>query len=371
MASSSPLCIDHTSKSPSSPRYQDVGIDHDGLWRLIDRDRPRRNRRIRNPFSRSLILYLSLVALFVILLLNHRSIHQYVEPTRRQLSRNNGSSSANVRSASNTHFKKKTQSTHSWSHKNKDQKQQHFSTHSRHINHQNKHGHQLHQHSIHGSSQDITASALSLLREEFETWVKNHKRNYGSKEETEKRWHIWKENHYKTIEKNKVHGPCKVTQKHVFGTNHFKDLTSEEFRSQYLTGYGGPRFVDHLAHTNMHHTNTTSHLHPLSSTYIRHESVHKKYLQHIQNSSWYHHHPSHSLESSSRDRILASVNPPQYFSANSTTCKWYEVNCWLQSMVGTYKDTVTSIGKHREPKYDAESYPTGKICFIVYIHISS
>ena len=32
-----------------------------------------------------------------------------------------------------------------------------------------------------------------------------------------------------------------MTKKAVFGDNHFKDLTKEEFAQKYLTGYTGPR----------------------------------------------------------------------------------------------------------------------------------
>jgi len=45
---------------------------------------------------------------------------------------------------------------------------------------------------------------------------------------------------YRTQEKNERHGPCKLTGQAVFGSNHFKDLSPEEFQSQYLTGYTGP-----------------------------------------------------------------------------------------------------------------------------------
>ncbi len=38
------------------------------------------------------------------------------------------------------------------------------------------------------------------LREEFHEWIHHHGRNYGSKSEKEKRFHIWKENHYRCVE---------------------------------------------------------------------------------------------------------------------------------------------------------------------------
>lgn len=45
----------------------------------------------------------------------------------------------------------------------------------------------------------------------------------------------------RTIEKNQRHGPCRLTNQAVFGSNHFKDLSLDEFKTQYLTGYNPPR----------------------------------------------------------------------------------------------------------------------------------
>ena len=38
--------------------------------------------------------------------------------------------------------------------------------------------------------------------------------------------------------------------KPVFGSNHFKDLTPEEFKAKYLTGYNGPN-TDELSKRNL------------------------------------------------------------------------------------------------------------------------
>jgi len=38
---------------------------------------------------------------------------------------------------------------------------------------------------------------IQKLRDEFHEWVEHHSRDYGSDEEKEKRFHIWKENHFR------------------------------------------------------------------------------------------------------------------------------------------------------------------------------
>jgi hypothetical protein len=45
----------------------------------------------------------------------------------------------------------------------------------------------------------------------------------------------------RTIEKNEIHGPCRLTKQPVFGTNHFKDLSPDEVKAKFLTGYNPPR----------------------------------------------------------------------------------------------------------------------------------
>ena len=115
------------------------------------------------------------------------------------------------------------------------------------------------------------------------------------------------------MEKNEQHGPCKLTGNAVFGSNHFKDLTHEEFKAKYLTGYTGPK-TDELndrhnkrklrtsdkvnemkkreypTHENKAKPNdmlSSNGLHDPSdvkSHHIsRHESVQERYLKHIEN----------------------------------------------------------------------------------------
>ena len=111
---------------------------------------------------------------------------------------------------------------------------------------------------------------------------------------------------HRTIEKNERHGPCKMTGKAVFGSNHFKDLTPEEFRSKYLTGYTGPKtdkmsehkkrqlrtsdeFIKeyplHSKQSQPVETLSSDGLHDpsvLSHKIARHPSVQERYLKHIQ-----------------------------------------------------------------------------------------
>ncbi len=117
------------------------------------------------------------------------------------------------------------------------------------------------------------------------------------------------------MEKNEKHGPCKLTGKAVFGSNHFKDLTTEEFQTQYLTGYSGPhtdkipnehqrrklrsdqvRKVDDILKSGAGSGTSRRRLEPenilssnglhdpsvLSNKIRRHSDVQERYLKHIQ-----------------------------------------------------------------------------------------
>lgn len=43
-------------------------------------------------------------------------------------------------------------------------------------------------------------TVIRKLREEFHEWIHHHGRDYGSDSEKEKRFHIWKENHFRCVE---------------------------------------------------------------------------------------------------------------------------------------------------------------------------
>ena len=284
MTPSSPLLI----KSQFRKRH-DVDPSDQSQWHIID------NRRRRGRNVRSVILYLSIVALLVLLLLNHRSAHRYVEPSSRRLEY----SRTSVRS--NTHTKKRAHPT-----QGRDIRDSSPTSKAHHHSHNHQH------HSTSVSTEDTLS-----LRQEFENWVQMHRRDYGSNTETETRFQIWKENHLRTIQKNALHGPCKHTHKHVFGSNHFKDLSPLEFRNRFLSGYGGPNAS--LLNSTTHKMYTT-HQHP-HFLHNRHEAVHSKYLEYIQNhASWF----ESESESESDSRSLNRVSP-DYFANTTTQCSWFEI----------------------------------------------
>jgi hypothetical protein len=193
---------------------------------------------------------------------------------------------------------------------------------------------------------------LQTLRQEFEEWVQKHNKVYHSPDEKEYRFQVWHDNHHRTIEKNERHGPCKMTGKPVFGSNHFKDLTTEEFKAKYLTGYKGPhtdRLEKPMTRGNQKNDNgsTDSQKHrriaregsglvpgPKERTEARmssmwHPSVQERYLK-----AW----------------ETVKSNPYQ----SSSSCGFYDVSCWLRWFMYTYG---YGIGGTMEPKYDSDTFP--------------
>jgi hypothetical protein len=79
--------------------------------------------------------------------------------------------------------------------------------------------------------------SLDHLVDSFHQWMHQHQRNYKSQKEKDHRFHIWAQNQLHIDEKNRRHGPCKLTGQAVFGSNHFQDLSDEEFYQKHLTGY--------------------------------------------------------------------------------------------------------------------------------------
>lgn len=296
---------------------------------------------------------------------------------------------------------------------------------------------------------------IRKLREEFHEWALHHGRDYGSDDERERRFHVWKENHIRTQRKNEKHGPCKMTGKSVFGSNHLKDLTPEEFQSKYLTGYKGPRTdelpnerrklrsdqlkPDDILRTSSNTKRRASPIDVLSSDGLhdpnqlsekirRHESVHERFLQHVQQaplldktyysreekqkqklcncgSSYYYN--SRSLSSEERHSLFGKTyyNKKQkqkicgysktYYNSNKSksnkvdcskykmeagkdyetsnfhesgrrTCSWYDASCWLRSIF----QPIYSITN--ENKYSNYNYPSSidwrKIGAVTSIH---
>lgn len=258
--------------------------------------------------------------------------------------------------------------------------------HGRHLTkHNYAHGGKKHKHKR-------KEGVMDQLRSEFETWADTHKRKYGSHEERERRFGIWAENHHKTIEKNEKHGPCKLTSKQVFGDNHFKDLTSEEWQARYLTGYGGPRTdklpkqhrdrrrIDEAVPRDRRRTSTAAAAEPVGeyqkrstadafhdplTAADRHPSVQSRYEEHIlsQTSSGL------SLAGALQERTYvggrcgsATADSNCYRSESSSgaaqsgfswySCKWYDVSCWLRVIF-----TGSAYGGSSEPEFDGSNYP--------------
>jgi Papain family cysteine protease/Cathepsin propeptide inhibitor domain (I29) len=173
-------------------------------------------------------------------------------------------------------------------------------------------------------------SHLSDLRGEFEEWIVKHNKVYSSHEEKEHRFGIWKQNHFRTIEKNKRHGDCPLMKKPVFGSTFMKDLTTEEFQTQFLTGYNGPNADGHEVKTGRRRKLSQEKQPPVMHAGLnvkRHPSVHQRML---------------------RDWNLSG------FKFSTSSCVWYDVSCWMRVIFQEY--LYVGAGT-MEPKYDKDTYP--------------
>lgn len=172
---------------------------------------------------------------------------------------------------------------------------------------------------------------LLNLRLDFENWIQAHTKQYQSEQEKEHRFGIWSNNHFRTLAKNKKHGNCRLTNKPVFGSNHLQDLTTEEFQSQFLTGYNGPNADGHEVMTGRKRNLQAAHSPPAMHSGLgvkRHPSVHKRML--------------------SESRMNG-------YTVSTSSCTWYDVSCWMRVIMNEYLYVGTGT---MEPVYDSESYPT-------------
>jgi hypothetical protein len=184
---------------------------------------------------------------------------------------------------------------------------------------------------------------LRDIRHEFEEWVIEHNKSYHTEEEKEKRFYIWVDNHHRTIEKNERHGPCKLTKQHVFGSNHFKDLSPEEFQAKYLTGYKGA-YTDDLERRKLELPEEILQLRK-DSGIVLDPNIHKV-----------------EFHESVKKRML--MHSPQVVNADAMggsrpNCKWYDISCflrWIWSAAGIQFGTLVGT---MEPKYDKNAYPNG------------
>ena len=173
------------------------------------------------------------------------------------------------------------------------------------------------------------------LRDEFESWVQHHGKTYHSHEEKEHRFSIWTQNHHRTIEKNRRHGLCKLTKQEVFGSNGFKDLSPEEFKSKFLTGYKGPK-TDDIP------TEASPNVRQMSNGQVLNPRVHKV-----------------EYHESVKQRMMLQQQQP-FMTSSSLNCDWYDVSCLLRWLWQTSGIQFGSFIGTMEPAYDASSFPNGE-----------
>jgi len=212
----------------------------------------------------------------------------------------------------------------------------------------------------HHSSTKKSHPSYNHLIEPFLHWMKLHERNYGTKEEQKRRFHIWAKNQEIIQRKNQRHGPCKLTGQDVFGSNHFQDLTEEEFYQQYLTGYTAsvhlsseektadlPPNLQEVTHSKNHlrflkTTHNIEHFvmelrHPVHGI-SRHASVQRKFEQHWNEQK--RRRLSVEKEEETDEAVRTAAMNTWYTnyketaaSARTTWCSWdvcgTNPNCWI------------------------------------------
>lgn len=143
----------------------------------------------------------------------------------------------------------------------------------------------------------------------------------------------------RTIEKNKRHGPCKLTKQSLFGSNHFKDLSREEFKAKFLTGYKGPT-TDVLEKSRKEMAPNVRKL-SRHSGQVLNPKVHKM-----------------NIHETVKQRVLQQQQPVMASSWNN--CAWYDISCYLRWIWRTAGVQFGSLVGTMEPAYDKDSYPNGK-----------
>jgi len=173
-----------------------------------------------------------------------------------------------------------------------------------------------------------------------------------------------------------------MTKQSVFGSNHFKDLSTEEFQAKYLTGYTGPTVanIDHKRSLraadytdtnipidftksnkipNYHHTTTSDQMEDdgmEDAVQIpRHSNVQDRYLKHVKESSNCYGVPEGTVcndKYKEADEFTWTSNA----RTSTTSCKWYDASCWLKILFAPLYGT-SSFGSN-EASYNQGSYPT-------------
>ena len=170
---------------------------------------------------------------------------------------------------------------------------------------------------------------LNALRSEFDSWIEKHDKRYNSREEREYRFNIWQDNHHRIMEKNERHGPCRMTNQKVFGSNHFQDLTKEEFENHFLNAKHIP-VSRKLQERKLSSGTMGPHITP-----IRHPEVHQRYRKMVG-----------QQEQKSSKRGKEEFN-----------CHWLDISCCVRWFVRRYFYGFYGIGTTLEPAYDSDTYP--------------
>jgi len=179
---------------------------------------------------------------------------------------------------------------------------------------------------------------MTILRQVFQSWIEQHNKNYLSDEEVEFRFRIWAENHIRIQEKNERHGPCRKTKQPVFGSNHFQDLTTEEFENSYLNAQHTP-VSKKLRKRRLSSGTLGPHLPAL-----RHPDIHQRYLKMTGGERT----NDQNEETNQRERKLS----------RRYNCSWWDVSCLLRYITEKYFYGFYGIGGTMEPAYDSSTYPS-------------
>ena len=138
-----------------------------------------------------------------------------------------------------------------------------------------------------------------------------------------------------------------MTKQPVFRSNHLKDLSPEEFKSKFLTGYKGPKTDDiengktkmspNVRKLSMHSGQV---LNPRVHKVNYHESVKKRMLQ------------------------LQDPN----MSSSSPNCDWYDISCLLRWVWQQANIQFGALVGTMEPAYDASTYPNGTLSNLTVVY---
>ena len=161
-----------------------------------------------------------------------------------------------------------------------------------------------------------------------------------------------------------------MTKKSVFGDNHFKDLTKEEFAQKYLTGYTGPRAEEVPGHRLLRtdeamerklregiektrgRSSTVGRrrksVRPSFHHVKRHPAVQKRYLEFVPAAA----DAGGMSKGGYRQKHYHEAGSNPYGGFWVMGCKWYDFSCIFQSIF-----TGHILGGVREPEYDGDSFP--------------